>query len=115
MPAPTNKIAELATAAEIDVAFDLDTEKVGRVFAGRRCHHTDELERILPEFSIKIAVLACRPQGLQKLVDRIGQAGVRAILNFVPKRIVPPPGGYVEDIDISAKLEKLSFLGRQDP
>ena len=29
----------------IAVAFDVDSEKVGRVFAGRRCYHVDQLER----------------------------------------------------------------------
>ncbi len=29
----------------IAVAFDVDSEKVGRVFAGRRCYHVDHLER----------------------------------------------------------------------
>jgi redox-sensing transcriptional repressor len=96
----------------IGVVFELDAEKVGRVHAGRRCHHLDELERVLPEYGVKVALLASRPAGLQRLVDRLGRAGVRLFLNFVPKRVLPPPGGHVEDIDISAKLEKLSFLGR---
>jgi len=94
----------------IGVCFDLDPEKVGRVFAGRRCHSMDELEKVTAEYQVHIAVLACRPQGLQKVIDRLAKAGIRSFLNFVPKRVQPPPGGYVEEIDISARLEKLSFL-----
>jgi redox-sensing transcriptional repressor len=97
----------------IGVVFDVDAAKVGRVFAGRRCHHIDELEAVLPEYDVRLAVLACRPVGLQQLVDRLGQIGILSILNFVPKRVTPPKGGYVESIDIAAKLEKLSFLGKQ--
>ncbi len=41
-----------------------------------------------------------------------GAAGVVLFLNFVPKRLSSPPGGHVEYIDIAAKLEKLSFIGR---
>jgi redox-sensing transcriptional repressor len=96
----------------VSVAFDLDTEKVGRVFAGRRCHGMDELEKVVTEFSVKIAVLACGPRGLQATVDRLAKAGVRLFLNFVPKRVVAPSDGWVEDIDIAARLEKLSFLGQ---
>lgn len=94
----------------IGVIFDLDREKVGRVFAGRRCYHVDELEAVLPEYKARIALLACRGTGLQKIVDRLGACGVRSILNFVPKHVVSPKGVFVEDVDISAKLEKLSFL-----
>jgi len=96
----------------VGLIFDLDQEKVGRVFAGRRCYPMAELEQRVQQFGVRIAILASRPEGLQSTVDRLGAAGVRSFLNFVPSRVDPPPGGYVEEIDISAKLEKLSFLGR---
>lgn len=96
----------------IAAIFDLDREKVGRVFAGRRCYHIEELERVVPEFKPTIAILACAPQGLQVIVERLWRLGVRAILSFVPKKIQPLEGMYIEDVDISAKLEKLSFLSR---
>jgi redox-sensing transcriptional repressor len=68
---------------------------------------------VLPEYDVGIAILACRPEGLQVLVDRLATAGVRTLLNFVPKRVTPPEGVSVEYIDIAAKLEKLSFLARR--
>ena len=97
----------------IGVIFDVDAEKIGRVFAGRRCYSVDEMEKVLPEFNVRIAVLTCRAAGLQQLVERLAKAGVMSILNFVPKRINPAPGGYVESIDIAAKFEKLSFLSQR--
>jgi len=96
----------------IAATFDVDSEKVGRVFAGRRCYGLDALETVLAEFDVHMVVLASRPEGLQALVDRIAAAGVRAFLNFVPKRITTPADCFVENTDISAKLEKLSFLVR---
>lgn len=97
----------------IGVIFDLDSDKAGKVFAGRRCYHVDQMDKVLPEFNVRVAVLSCRPPGLQQLVDRLAKCGVLSILNFVPKRITPAPGGYVESIDIAAKLEKLSFLSKK--
>ena len=96
----------------IGVVFDLDPAKVGRVHAGRRCFHLNELEQVLPDFEVGIGVLACRPPGLQRLVDRLGELGVLSVLNFVPKRVRPARGGHVEHIDISGKLEMLSFLSK---
>jgi redox-sensing transcriptional repressor len=96
----------------IAVAFDLDAEKVGRVYAGRRCHAMTDLETVVKEFSVKIAILACGPQRLQVTVDRLASAGVKLFLNFVPKRVVTPPDGWVEEIDIAARLERLSFFGQ---
>lgn len=98
----------------IGVVFDRDPEKVGRVHAGRRCHHVDEMETVLPEYGARLAILACGPSGLETLVDRLARCGVRGILNFVPRHVTPPPGVHVEDADISARLEKLSFLARDD-
>lgn len=97
----------------IGVVFDIDPAKAGKVFAGRRCYHLDQLESALPDFDVRIAVLACRPAGVEGIVERLGHLGVRNILNFVPKRVKPVPGGYVEHVDISGKLEKLSFLSSQ--
>lgn len=96
----------------IAVAFDVDPGKVGRVFAGRRCYHVSELETVLREFDVRMAVLATRTEGLQVLVDRIAGSGVHAVLNFVPKFVKAPEGCFVEHTDITAKLELLSFLVR---
>ncbi len=96
----------------IGAIFDRDPDKIGRVFAGRRCFDIEDLEQVVPQYAAKIGILAARPQGLQKVVDRLAAVGVTCFLNFVPKRIVPPTLGHVEEIDIAAKLEKLSFLGR---
>jgi redox-sensing transcriptional repressor len=98
----------------IAVAFDVDPEKVGRVFAGRRCYSLSELEKVLAEFDIRIVILASRPEGLQVVVDRAAAVGVRSFLNFVPKRVMAPRECFVEHIDISAKLEKLSFLSKRE-
>jgi redox-sensing transcriptional repressor len=94
----------------IAAAFDVDAAKVGRVYAGRRCYHLDELETVLGELEARMAVIATRSEGLQALVDRIAAAGVHAILNFVPKLVKAPAGCFVEHTDITAKLELLSFL-----
>jgi len=99
---------------QIAVAFDLDQEKIGHVFAGRRCYALADLETVVADYAVRVGILASRPEGIQALVDRAAAAGVRSFLNFVPKRVAPPPGCFVEHMDISAKLEKLSFLSRRE-
>lgn len=94
----------------VELVFDSDPAKIGRVIAGRRCFDIGEAGTILAEHPVDIAILACQPQGLQAIVDRFAAAGVQSFLSFVPALIQVPPGVYVEMEDISAKLEKLSFL-----
>ncbi len=97
----------------VAAAFDADPDKAGRVFAGRRCYSMDDLEEVISTLNVRILVLASHPQGLQDAIDRAAAAGVRCFLNFVPKITSVPDGCFIEQIDISAKLEKLSFLSRQ--
>jgi redox-sensing transcriptional repressor len=96
----------------IGPVFDRDREKIGKVYAGRRCYAIDDLEATLPDFDCRMAILACGPVGLDALVARLAALGVRSVLNFVPQRVNAPDGVFVEDVDLSAKLEKLSFLSR---
>jgi redox-sensing transcriptional repressor len=96
----------------IAAAFDVNPDKVGRVFAGRRCYGLGDLEKVVREFDVRIGVMTCRPEGLQDVIDRAAAAGVRSFLNFVPGRITTPSGCFIEHVDISAKLEKLSFISR---
>ena len=94
----------------VEIVFDVDPTKVGRVIAGRRCFDINDAESVLCVHPVDIAILACRPDGLQNVVDRFAAAGVKSFLSFVPAIIAAPAGVYVEMEDISAKLEKLSFL-----
>jgi redox-sensing transcriptional repressor len=94
----------------VEIVFDSDPLKHGRVIAGRRCHDIQDAEMILKEHPVQIAILACHPQGLQTIVNRFATAGVKSFLSFVPAMIDAPAGVFIETEDISAKLEKLSFL-----
>ncbi len=96
----------------IGPVFDRDSEKIGKVYAGRRCYSIDDLETVLPDFKCKMAILACGSSGLDAIVARLADLGIRSILNFVPCRVIPPPGVFIENVDLSAKLEKLSFLSK---
>ncbi len=96
---------------DIVVVFDVDPDKVDRVIGGRPCYHLDKLEEILPKFAAKMAILATAPESTdEKLISRLNNLGIKAVLNFVPKHLIPPEGMFIEQVDISAKLEKLSFL-----
>jgi redox-sensing transcriptional repressor len=94
----------------VDLVFDNDPSKVGRVIAGRRCHDIENAATVLQEHPVQIAILACKPQGIQNIVDLFAAAGVKSFLSFVPAIINAPAGVFMEMEDISAKLEKLSFL-----
>ena len=96
----------------VEIVFDKDPAKIGRVIAGRRCHDIKDAETVLREKPVEIAILACRQEGLQSIVDRFATAGIKSFLSFVPAIINVPRGVHLEMEDLSAKLEKLSFLAK---
>ncbi len=96
---------------DIVVVFDVAPDKTNRIIGGRPCYHIDQMEEILPQFSAQMAILATAPESTNdELISRLGNLGIKAVLNFVPKHLIPPEGMFIEQVDISAKLEKLSFL-----
>ena len=69
----------------IAAIFETDPEKVGRVFAGRRCYGLDDLETVVADHDIRIAVLASRPEGLQAVVDQGRRRGCAVVPQLRPQ------------------------------
>jgi len=96
----------------IACAFDTDPEKTGRVLHGCRCHRLDELDVVIREKNITIAIVAVPVDGAQDVTDKLVRVGIRGILNFTPVPLRVPPGIVVENIDMGTALEKVAFLAR---
>jgi redox-sensing transcriptional repressor len=98
----------------ITAAFDSDPFKTGRVINGCRCHSMAEMSDIVAEQGIETAILAVPAVEAQAVTDKLVAAGVKGIMNFAPARLRVPGGVFIEDIDITASLEKVAFFARQD-
>jgi redox-sensing transcriptional repressor len=96
--------------------FDDDPAKVGKVIdrrgsvkEGLTVTSVANLEVDLRGLGVEIVILATPPEAAQSVVDRVAAAGVCAILNFTPMRLVVPPGVRVRPVDLSLELQVLSF------
>ncbi len=96
----------------IVAAFDQDPGKVGRVIHGCRCHPVTELESVVREKDIEVAILAVPASAAQGITDNLIAAGVRGILNFVPVSLRVPRNVYVEDLDVAISLERVAYFSR---
>ncbi len=96
----------------IVVAFDTDARKVGREVDGCRCHPAAEMEEIVHQRQISVAIIAVPAAAAQDAADRLVRAGVRGLLNLAPVRLRVPAGVHVEDVDIAVSLEKAAFFAR---
>lgn len=93
----------------IVAAFDSDKRKVGGERNGVPTFHSDDLTTKLKELAIDIVILAVPVSAAQGLTDVIVAAGIQAILNFVPVRLVVPQRVKVHYVDLTIEIESLSY------
>ena len=97
---------------EITAAFDSDPWKVDRVVQGVRCHALADIERVVKEQGITLAVLTVPAGAAQEVADTLVAAGIKGILNFAPAPLRVPLGVFVEDMDLAMSLEKVAYFAR---
>ena len=94
----------------IVAAFDIDPKKVGKTVGGAPVHHVDELKRVVTGESVRLAILTVPDDAAQEAADLLTKAGIEGILNFATAAIELPDDVYLNQVDITANLEQLSFL-----
>ena len=93
----------------IAAAFDADEEKQGWEVEGVRIEPLASLVAIAQAKSIEIAVLTVPAEAAQECARLVAEAGIPAILNFTPARLVLPAGITLRDVDFTSELEALTF------
>ncbi len=96
----------------IAALFDADPALIGRRVGpgtGVSVRPVAELEPVLTDLGIRVAVVATPAVAAQTVVDRLVAAGVVSILNFAPCPVVVPVGVQVRQVDLGAELQILAF------
>ncbi len=90
-------------------AFDADKRKVGGDRMGVPVYHATELAERIRELRVDIIILSVPAGVAQQVVDTAVEAGVTAILNFVPERLIAPKHVKIHYVDLSIEVESLSY------
>lgn len=98
-----------AEGFQVVALADTDPAKVRAESEGVPVRDAAELERVVRETRAEIAIVATPGASAQGVVDRLVEAGVRAILNFAPVKIRVPPGVVVKTVNMAHELEGLSY------
>jgi redox-sensing transcriptional repressor len=93
----------------IAALLDADPSRVGERIGGLAVRHIDDLDMVMAEQQINIAVLATPAHAAQAVTDRLVGAGVTSILNFAPCVLSVPDGVDVRKVDLAVELQILSF------
>jgi redox-sensing transcriptional repressor len=88
---------------------DTDSALVGEHVGEQPIESIAELDRIVKERQIAIAILATPAAAAQEVADLLVDAGVRSILNFAPAVLTVPDGVSLRKVDLAIELQILSF------
>jgi redox-sensing transcriptional repressor len=95
---------------QIVVGFDVASDKVGRKIGDISVHHMDDLEKVITDQQIEVAILTIPAQQAQEVTDRLISADIRGILNFTPARLTVPANVRVHHIDLAIELQSLVYF-----
>lgn len=93
----------------IAAIVDSDEAKQGMAVAGLHVEHMDDVEHLVKEQEISIAILAIPGSVAQDVTDRLVNAGVTSILNFAPAVLSVPAGVSLRKVDLSIELQILAY------
>lgn len=97
----------------ITAAFDVDSEKVGKIIDEIPCYHMDNFEEIVADKDIAMVVVSSPTKVATQLVVPIINAGIRGVLNFTSTPLNFPQGIVVENYDITTLLEKVAYFVKE--
>ncbi len=102
-----------AYGLHIVALFDNDPAKIGREVAGRMILPLARLPELVEHLGIRMGIIAVPHDAAQEVAEAMVRAGIKAIWNFAPARLVVPEGVWLENEDLAARLATLSYhLGR---
>jgi redox-sensing transcriptional repressor len=94
---------------EVAAIFDCDPDKVGNQIGDLTIQDCSEMQAVVDQEDIKIAVIATPAEAAQQVAEDLISTGVKAILNYAPIFLKVADDVHVEHIDPAVHLQKLSY------
>jgi len=88
-------------------AFDDDSSKAGKELHGKKVMPLESLEGLVKRLHVQIGILTVPKEAAQETADRMVKAGIKAIWNFAPVRLVVPEEVQVQNEDLAEGLAAL--------
>lgn len=101
------------TKLSIVAAFDINPEKIDRVYGGVWCYHFDRLAEIIKKEGITIAVITVPASEATRISEALVLSGIKGILNFTPRPLNVPSQVYLQEYDMLTSLEKVAYFVKE--
>ena len=89
-------------------AFDISPKLVGTTVAGKEILPLDALDAFVKEHNIRIGIITVPKASAQEVLDKMVEAGIRAIWNFAPAPLRAPKDIVLKTEDLAASLAMLA-------
>ena len=94
---------------EIVAVLDNDPAKIRRPWGDVTIDDVEDLARVVRKREIELAIVTTPAEAAQDVVDALVAAGVEAILNFAPRKLIVPPEVTLRDVSLTIEMESLTF------
>jgi redox-sensing transcriptional repressor len=95
-------------------SFDTDPQKVGKVISGVKCYPYIEMENIIKELDIKIAIITVPPDYAKDIAEEAVRFGIKGILNFTTIPLNVPSWVFLEEYDMITSIEKVAYFVKEN-
>jgi redox-sensing transcriptional repressor len=95
-------------------SFDKDPQKVNKVISGVKCYSTQDMEQVIRELDIRIAILTLPADYAKSMAEEIVRFGIKGILNFTTVPLNVPSGVYLEEYDMITSIEKVAYFVKEN-
>jgi redox-sensing transcriptional repressor len=98
----------------VTAGFDTDPALIGTSFQECPIYSVDDMEQVVADKGIRIAILAVPPDKGQEVAEVLVRAGIRSFVDFtgIPLRV--PDEVFVDHMDITSALESAAFFARRE-
>lgn len=93
----------------VAAVFDNDPTKIGKRIGNLEVQPISKFSEVARNERIRIGVIAVPINAAQEVADLMVKSGVEAILNFAPVALNVPEHVEIRNVDLSVKLEILTF------
>lgn len=89
--------------------FDVNPKLIGLEIRGQPVRDMDELEPVIRDRGVRIAILTVPTGNAQAVTDRLVKSGIIGIFNFAPTDLKVPQGVVVRNERLAVGIMSLSF------
>jgi redox-sensing transcriptional repressor len=94
----------------IIATFDVDPNKVNRVIAGVKCYAMSDMQDVIREKNISIAIITVPADQAREVAENLYLSGVKGLLNFTTVPLNVSPEVYIDEYDMVTSLEKVAYF-----